>query len=74
MPAEVNMLQKFGADAIGISTVLEVIQARALGLEIAGFSCLTNPAAGISRANSITKKYSRWARTRPLISRATLSI
>ncbi len=44
------MLQKLGADAIGISTVLEVIQARALGLEIAGFSCLTNHAAGISRA------------------------
>jgi purine-nucleoside phosphorylase len=30
-----------------MSTVLEVIQARALGLEVAGFSCLTNWAAGI---------------------------
>lgn len=47
-PAEVRMLQKLGADAIGMSTVLEVIQARALGLEVAGFSCLTNLAAGIS--------------------------
>lgn len=47
-PAEVLMLQKLGADAIGMSTVLEVIQARALGLEVAGFSCLTNLAAGIS--------------------------
>jgi purine-nucleoside phosphorylase len=47
-PAEVRMLQKMGADAIGMSTVLEVIQARALGLEVAGFSCLTNFAAGIS--------------------------
>ena len=47
-PAEVRMLQKLGADAIGMSTVLEVIQARALGLEVAGFSCLTNMAAGIS--------------------------
>jgi purine-nucleoside phosphorylase len=48
-PAEVQMLQKLGADAVGMSTVLEVIQARALGLEVAGFSCLTNLAAGLSK-------------------------
>ena len=47
-PAEVRMIQTLGAQAIGMSTVLEAIQARALGLEIAGFSCLTNFAAGIS--------------------------
>lgn len=47
-PAEVGMLQKYGADAVGMSTVLEVIQARLLGLEVAGFSCLTNLAAGLS--------------------------
>lgn len=46
-PAEVRMLRQLGADAIGMSTVLEAIQARALGLEVAGFSCLTNWAAGI---------------------------
>ena len=46
-PAEVRMLRLLGADAIGMSTVLEAIQARALGLEVAGFSCLTNWAAGI---------------------------
>ena len=46
-PAEVRMLRRWGADAIGMSTVLEAIQARALGLEVAGFSCLTNWAAGI---------------------------
>ena len=46
-PAEVRMLRHLGADAIGMSTVLEAIQARALGLEIAGFSCLTNWAAGM---------------------------
>jgi purine-nucleoside phosphorylase len=48
-PAEVRMLQKLSADAVGMSTVLEVIQARALGLEVAGFSCLTNLAAGLSK-------------------------
>jgi purine-nucleoside phosphorylase len=50
-PAEVRMLRQLGADAIGMSTVLEAIQARALGLEIAGFSCLTNWAAGIGSGN-----------------------
>jgi purine-nucleoside phosphorylase len=47
-PAEVRMFRGFGADAVGMSTVLEAIQARALGLEVAGFSCLTNWAAGLS--------------------------
>jgi hypothetical protein len=46
-PAGVQMLRALGADAIGMSTVLEVIQACALGLEVAGFSCLTNLAVGI---------------------------
>jgi purine-nucleoside phosphorylase len=49
-PAEVRMLRTMGADAIGMSTVLEAIQARALGMEVTGFSCLTNWAAGISGA------------------------
>jgi purine-nucleoside phosphorylase len=42
------MLRTLGADAVGMSTVLEAIQARALGLEVAGFSCLTNWAAGLA--------------------------
>ncbi len=49
-PAEVRMLRTLGADAIGMSTVLEAIQARALEMEVTGFSCLTNWAAGISGA------------------------
>ncbi len=49
-PAEVRMLRSLGADAVGMSTVLETIQARALGLPVAAFSCLTNWAAGISPA------------------------
>ncbi|HEX4667436.1 MAG TPA: purine-nucleoside phosphorylase [Chthoniobacterales bacterium] len=47
-PAEVKMLRSLGADAIGMSTVCETIQARALGMEVAGFSCLTNWAAGLN--------------------------
>ena len=46
-PAEVQMLRTLGADAVGMSTISEAIQARALGLEIGAFSCLTNLAAGI---------------------------
>lgn len=47
-PAEVRMIARLGADAVGMSTVLEAIQARALEMEVAAFSCLSNWAAGIS--------------------------
>ena len=49
-PAEIRMLRALGADAVGMSTVLEAIQARALGIPTIGFSCLTNWAAGMSAA------------------------
>ena len=47
-PAEIRMLRAMGADAVGMSTVLEAIQARALGMKVTAFSCLTNWAAGMS--------------------------
>lgn len=47
-PAEIRMLRAIGADAVGMSTVLETLQARALGLPVVAFSCLTNWAAGMS--------------------------
>ncbi|MDP8903827.1 MAG: purine-nucleoside phosphorylase [Chloroflexota bacterium] len=47
-PAEVRMLGTLGADAVGMSTVLEAIAARWAGLEIAGISLITNPGAGLS--------------------------
>ncbi len=49
-PAEVRMLARMGAHAVGMSTVLEVTVARARGMRVMGVSLITNPGAGLSLA------------------------
>lgn len=51
-PAEVEYLRTVGADVVGMSTVPEVIAARALGLRVLGFSLCTNAAAGHGLSHS----------------------
>jgi purine-nucleoside phosphorylase len=48
-PAEVRMLARFGADLVGMSTVPEVLVARALGLRCLAFSVVTNEATGLGQ-------------------------
>jgi purine-nucleoside phosphorylase len=48
-PAEIRMLSQLGADAVGMSTVLETVALRREGVRVGALSCITNHAAGISK-------------------------
>jgi purine-nucleoside phosphorylase len=50
-PAEIRMARNWGGDAVGMSTVPEVILARYMGLRVAGLSVITNLGAGLEGAN-----------------------
>lgn len=47
-PAEIRAFRKWGADAVGMSTIPEVLMARYCGVEVAAISCITNLAAGMA--------------------------
>ncbi len=49
-PAEIHMGHILGASAVGMSTACEAVAACHMGMEICGISCVTNPAAGVSKS------------------------
>lgn len=73
-PAEVRMYRSLGADALGMSTAAEAMTAHALGIRVAGISCITNRAAGLNEqplsheevsrvAASVSDQFTRLVRT-----------
>jgi purine-nucleoside phosphorylase len=63
-PAEVRMLRSLGAQAVGMSTVPEVLALRHMGVDVAALSCITNLAAGISASLLSHAEVEEVARTR----------
>jgi purine-nucleoside phosphorylase len=63
-PAEVRMIRGLGAQAVGMSTVPEVIALRHMGVRVGALSCITNLAAGITNAILDHKEVEETARAR----------
>jgi purine-nucleoside phosphorylase len=63
-PAEVRMFRGLGAQAVGMSTVLEVIALRHMRVRVGALSCITNLAAGITKGELDHKEVEEIARAR----------
>lgn len=61
-PAEIRMLRTLGADAVGMSTVHEVIAAVHMGARVLGISCITNLAAGLGQGPLLHEEVERTAK------------
>ncbi|WP_437596619.1 purine-nucleoside phosphorylase [Sorangium sp. So ce590] len=61
-PAEIRMLRALGADAVGMSTVPEIIALRHMGVPAAAISCITNLAAGLTQRELDHKEVEETAR------------
>jgi purine-nucleoside phosphorylase len=58
-PAEIRSFRKLGADAVGMSTIPEVLMARYCGMRVAAISCITNYASGIKKGKLSHKEVLR---------------